>query len=234
MWCGPLCLGHHDGEVTPTTIDTHPVWNNVRNVLFPSAWFRDFICSALPYKDPLQAKHRKHAVWAAGVDTDFFRPTVIPKSQDYFIYFKSQNFDDLRRLQKYLFNNWFGMKGSILCYYNYDANMLRDAANNSKFCIMLDATETQGLAALEILATGCPMFILDASLYMGTTKTTTATSVTCWNHCCGLKSEISKLETDFPIFIKNLDSYDPRPFVESYFSYKSSARLLLELLQSTL
>jgi hypothetical protein len=230
MWCGPLCLGHHDGE--DTIIDTHPVWKHVRNVLFPSAWFRDFICSALPYKDRSQAKHRNYAVWAAGVDIDFFRPKAAPPTQDYFIYYKSQNFNDLHKLHNYLFNHWFGMKGTIITYYNYDANMLRNVANNSKFCIMLDSTETQGLAALEILATGCPMFVIDATIYKGERKATSATSVTCWNRCCGIKSEMSKLETDFPEFIKNLDSYDPRPFVDSYFSYKSSARNLLELLQS--
>ena len=148
--------------------------------------------------------------------------------QDYFIYFKSQNYEDLKTLQGYLFSNWFGLKGTIVTYYCYDPAMLRAQARLSKFCILLDNTETQGLAPLEILACDCPLFVLDAKKYVGHTKILEgATSVTCWDACCGMKSVLENIEKDFPVFMAQLPSYKPRTWVEENYSYAAAAGRLL-------
>jgi hypothetical protein len=228
-WYGPTCFTHADADVRD--LSASAVWNDCGRVLFPSAWFRDYVCCGLPYGDAARAGARQQTVWSAGVDVDFFSPAGAEKTQDYFIYFKSQKYDDLCALQKYLFNNYFKIRGSVLVYYHYDPEMLRAAARASKFCIMLDATETQGLAALEILACDCPMFVLDATKYVGPTFTLEgATSVTCWDACCGLKSHMTRLATDFPLFMDSLATYAPRRWVVENHSYAAAAHRLREII----
>jgi hypothetical protein len=228
IWCGPTCFSHADADVKDPT--DSPVWAHDR-VLFPSAWFRDYVSLGLPYGDEARAGARQQIVWSAGVDVDFFAPCCDQKTQDYFIYFKSQKYDDLAVLQKYLFTEYFKIRGSILVYYHYDPEMLRAVARASKFCIMLDATETQGLAALEILACDCPMFVLDATKYVGPKYTMEGTtSVTCWDASCGIKSHITKIGDDFPEFIKNLHTYAPRKWVAENHSYAAAARRLRDII----
>ena len=134
IWHGPLVAGTSDAV---GDYSKNATWLNTRNILFPSTWVCDLVCTGLPYKDPIKADGRRYAVWPSGVDTDYFCSTTLSeKTQDYFIYFKSQNANNLHKLLFYLFSNWFGMKGTIITYYNYDAKMLRDTARVSKFCIV--------------------------------------------------------------------------------------------------
>lgn len=226
LWTGPACFNRADAVAAH---ESSEVWRAVRNALFPSTWFAEFVNHGLPYAKGIEGRHQ--AVWPAGVDTDFFTPSAAEKTQDYFIYFKSQNFADLKKIQTYLFSNWFGIRGTVLTYYNYDPDMLRDAARRSKFCIMLGGTETQGLAALEIMACDCPLFVLDTAVCKsGDFEYTGATSVTNMDRHCGSKSCLAAIETDFPQFISDLASYSPRLFVTQDFSYTAAARRLLDIL----
>jgi hypothetical protein len=226
LWTGPACFNRADAVAKP---ETSEVWRAARNALFPSVWFAEFVNHGLPYAQG--AEGRCQTIWPAGVDTDFFTPSAAEKTQDYFIYFKSQNFADLKKIQTYLFSNWFGIKGTVLTYYNYDPAMLRDTARRSKFCIMLDGTETQGLAALEIMACDCPLFVLDNTVCKeGDFEYNGATSVTNMDRRCGSKSCLEAIETDFPQFISELESYSPRLFVTQDYSYAAAARRLLSIL----
>jgi hypothetical protein len=121
----------------------------------------------------------------------------------------------------------------VITYYNYDADMLRDAAASSRFCILIDNPETQGLAALEIMACDCPLFVLDATHFQSKTLAMGgATSVTCWDpKRCGKKSSREAMETDFPAFLAALPTYRPREFVLERHSYKAAARALRGLLE---
>lgn len=227
LWHGPACFNRSHAGADHITSD---VWRSAHRALFPSAWFADFVSNGLPYKSGID--NHKCEIWPAGVDTDFFcPPTHIQKSQDYFIYFKSQNFCDLKTVQSYLFHNWFGITGTVICYYGYDAYMLRSAAQSSRFCIMLDDTETQGLAALEIMACGTPLFVLDTRICKcGDLTYNDATSVTNMDASCGLKSRIEDLDRDFPLFITNLNTYKPREFVCNDYSFSAAARRLITLI----
>jgi hypothetical protein len=230
-WCGP-CVFHH-ADADTIDISGSVVWANVYRAIFPSEWFQMWINIGLPYNDPMRSAGRKSAIWGAGVDTSYFAPTAAPKTQDFFIYFKSQQFGDLRDVYKYLFHEWFEMKGSMLMYYYYDHAMLLDAAHKSRFCIMLNETETQGLATLEILATNTPIFVIDVNKYTGKRYTLEgATSVPCWDRRCGMRSSLETFSTDFPKFIAALDTYKPREFVLETYSYKAAAGKLLEILVS--
>ena len=232
VWCGPCVFHHADADTAPTDLSGHVTWTHVRRAIFPSEWFQMWINIGLPYLDPKKAHGRKSEIWGAGVDTDYFAPALeVQKTQDFFVYFKSQRFHELRDVYKYLFNDWFEMKGSMLMYYYYDHPMLLETAQKSRFCIMLNDTETQGLATLEILATNTPIFVIDVGAYVGERYTLEgATSVPCWDGRCGMRSSLKTLSDDFPKFIDALPTYRPREFVLESYSYKAAAAKLLEIL----
>lgn len=232
---GPLVFSHAD--VTIKDPNSSPVWrlgaSQLTLYLAPSLWFGKWISHGLPFHD--LSHHRPMVVWGAGVNTDWFRPALGAKVHTYFIYFKSQNWSDLRAVHEYLFANYFRSHGPVLMYYFYSHEELKAAATGSEFCIYLDAAETQGLAALEIMACGCPLFVLDCSEYKGEGYSTSeATSVTCWESRCGMKSSVSRLAEDFPKFLTELaaGAYTPREFVEREYSWMASAGKLRRMLEA--
>lgn len=238
---GPLIFSHADVKIQDP--NTSPVWrlgaSQLTLYLAPSLWFGHWIARGLPFYDT--AHHRPMAIWGAGVNTEYFRPLALPlaragpKRHSYFIYFKSQNWSDLKAVHEYLFNNYFRLHGPTLMYYFYTHEELRDTAQQADFCILLDAAETQGLAALEIMACGCPLFVLDCDGYSGEGfATKEATSVPCWESRCGKKSSVTKIAEDFPQFLEEMAAgkYQPREFVEEQYSWVAAAGKLRRMLEA--
>jgi hypothetical protein len=240
---GPLLFSAAD--VLTEDPNTSPVWRlgaaQLTLYLAPSMWFGKWISRGLPFHD--LTHNRPMAVWGAGVNTEWFRPLplvpsapLVPKMHTYFIYFKSQNWSDLRAVHEYLFANYFRLHGPTLMYYFYTHEELKAAATGAEFCIYLDAAETQGIAALEIMACGCPLFVLDCEDFRAHGYITKeATSVTCWDSRCGMKSSVARMAEDFPRFLADLEAgaYSPREFVERDYSWNAAAkklRLMMETL----
>ena len=235
---GPVCFSGSEVGVKESELEDHRIWKYARNCIVPSIWFGQFISHGLPFLDPKRSGGRRLHVWGAGVDVDRFCPALKPeKTQDFFIYFKSQNYEHLRRIHAYLFQNYFQFRGTIVTYYTYSPEILAHAAQSSRFCIMLDRTETQGLASLEIMACDCPLFVLDWNEYSSEDQTSSyttksATSVPCMDHRCGMKSSWDTMEKDFPVFLQKLPSFTPRGYVLESYSFEASARKLRHLLEN--
>ena len=226
---GPLTFEFGDAHVTNK--EDHPLWKigSTKSLyVIPSLWYARWVCNGLPFDNP---EHKRTlAVWGSGVNTDYFTPIPksIPRKHDYFVYFKSQKWDELASMHEYLFMNYFKLHGPTLVYYFYNHEEMKEVAQNAKFCIFMSSTETQGLASLEIMACGCPLFVVDQTKHInGNYAMDGATSVTCWNNTCGVKSSMANLAKDFPLFIEKLESYNPRSFVEREYSWKASAGKLL-------
>ncbi len=235
---GPLLFSHADTHITDP--NTSPVWrmgaHQLTLYLAPSVWFGSWVARGLPFHD--LRHNRPMVVWGAGVNTDWFRCPLpgTPKTHSYFIYFKSQNWSDLRAVHEYLFKNYFRLHGPTLMYYFYTHEELRAAAQQAEFCIFLDAAETQGLAALEIMACGCPLFVLDKTEFQHEGLITrSATSVTCWDPAlCGMKSGMDRIAEDFPRFLANVGAgaYNPRAFVEREYSWATAAAKLRRMIET--
>lgn len=234
---GPACFSNSVICVKEDELEQHPLWKYGRNTVVPSNWYGHFINRGLPYLDKTKSGDRRLFIWGAGVDIHRFCPAPhIPKTQDYFIYFKSQNYEELYALHAYLFKNYFNFRGTILTYYNYTPDMLVAAARASRFCFIVDRTETQGLASLEIMACNCPLFVLDCKEHVVEMNETVytmkgASSVPCMDDRCGMKSGFETLGRDFPVFLQKLESYTPREYVLESYSYEASARKLRNLLE---
>lgn len=224
---GPMCFSHSDALVKDYS--THILWSAGKRFIIASEWYKNLVSVGLPFNDDTKAEGRTLSVWGSGVDTDFYTPNS-DKTQDYFIYFKSQKYHDLSELHVYLFYEFFKLKGSMLTYYHYDAEMLKDAAQKSKFCFFMSKTETQCLAALEIMACNVPLFVIDTTEYVIEDVQVPATSVACWDDRCGMKSTWATFEKDFPNFIENLEKYRPREFVLEMYSFEAAAHQLRKLI----
>ncbi len=234
---GPLLFSTADVHITDA--NTSPVWRmgsqQLTLYLAPSLWFGQWISRGMPFYDLSQG--RPMMIWGAGVDTGFFKPSMAPKTHSFFIYFKSQKWSDLGMVHQYLFQNYFRLHGPTLVYYFYSPEELLAAATGAEFCIYMGGVETQGLAALEIMACDCPLFVLDSTMFShegAATRIATqqATSVCCWDARCGMKSSLATMDQDFPRFLKELPKYTPRKFVEAEYSFVAAAGKLRRALES--
>jgi hypothetical protein len=204
-------------------------WRYAKNMIFSSMWVINWLGQKFPISQTIEDGTKNINLWEAGIDTEYFTPTDLPKKQDFFIYYKSQNMEQIESVWSFLFHNYYAMKGSLICYHFYTPEMLRDAARKSKFCIMLDNEETQGLAAIEIMACNCPIFCIDRTFYTNGKKAMegSVTSIVSWSPVCGLKSPKEDWKSDFPSFLANLSSYTPATFAHENYTYKESARKLM-------
>jgi hypothetical protein len=207
------------------------VWRHAMNMTFSSMWVINWLGQKFPIQKAIEDGTKNINLWEAGIDTDYFTPSSTPKTQDFFIYYKSQNMSDIEGIWNFLFHHYYGIKGSLICYHFYTPEMLRDAAQKSKFCIMLDNEETQGLAAIEIMACDCPIFCIDRTFYANGNKAMegSVTSIVSWSAVCGLKSTKEEWKSDFPTFLANLSSYTPATFAHTNYTYKESARKLMNI-----
>jgi hypothetical protein len=228
---GPMTFGA--GDAFLSTPESNRYWSlsnkSPTTYLVPSAWFGHWISQGLPF---LNAGKRL-AIWGGGVNTDRFAPLLRPVSwrHDFFIYFKSQNWDHLRSVHEYLFHNYFKLHGPTLTYYFYSTEELLETARNARCCIYVGCVETQGLASLEIMSCDCPLFVLDTTEYHHEGRGMTGvTTVPCWDSMCGMKSSVANMSRDFPVFMERLETYTPRTFVEREYSWKASAGKLLQLI----
>jgi len=226
---GPNPIGmSHIGFEDP---NEDKVWLYGKHLTFTAAWIINWLEQKFPIQKCMEDKTKTIHFWEAGIDTDYYKPSVEPKTQDFFIYYKSQRMADIENIWGFLFHNYYGLKGTLICYHFYKPEMLREAAQKSRFCIMLDNEETQGLAALEIMACDCPIYCIDRTYFKNNTKLMSGnvTSIVSWSSQCGLKSTEEKWKEDFPIFLENLSTYKPAEFVHSKYTYKASAKNLLSI-----
>ena len=207
------------------------IWRYCKHITFSAQWIINWLEQKFPICKAVEEGSKTAHIWEAGIDTDFYRPSQEPKTQDFFIYYKSQKMADIEGVWSFIFHNYYGLKGSLICYHFYKPEMLREAAQRSRFCIMLDNEETQGLAALEILACNCPIFCIDRNYYTSNNKMMegSVTSIVSWSPNCGMKSTREKWKEDFPIFLENLKTYTPAEFVKKSYTYKESAKRLLAI-----
>jgi hypothetical protein len=214
-----------------TEPEKNMIWKYGKNITFTSYWVIDWLDQFFPIKKSIVNNTKNIYLWESGIDTSYFVPSNRRKVNDFFIYYKSQNAGQIEGVWGYLFHNYYGLKGQLLCYHFYKPEMLRDLAQNSKFCIMVDNEETQGLAALEIMACGCPIFCIDKKSYIrdNLMMSGSVTSICSWSDDCGVKSPEEKWKEDFPIFLTNIKTYNPAKFVHERYSFSSAARSILAI-----
>lgn len=201
--------------VTP---DEDPgLWGRYDNFVVPSQWVADL------YAQYPVTSGRRISVWPVGIDTELFCGGF-HKSCNCLIYTKNRPEALVSQIKDMLRDR--GMSSQVLRYGSYSEEEMLDCTRDCRFCILLDHTESQGIAYMEILSSGLPMFVLDQKEWRPGVP---ATSVPYFSDECGLISE-SEVERDFDLFMSTLSMYSPREYITREHSLSVSAIRYCKLL----
>lgn len=149
---------------------------------------------------------------------------------DCLIYHKNRTQEDLEYIKLLLSRR--RLTYTQLQYGSYTQDDFKKALASVRFCVIIDNTESQGIAIQEMMAVGKPLFVWDINEwdYMGEQYKVPATSVPYWSDECGEKFYfVDELEETFERFYDRIDTYNPRNLIDSELSYKSSMKKLLNI-----
>lgn len=184
--------------------------NSVYNLL--SQWVID-IWKLYPICDNL-----KLVSLPFGVDTDkFVNKKHINERNKIMVYFKHRNPIELKLIINFLNNK--NLKHTIFSYdKKYKETDYINYLQECKFCIWVDAHESQGFALQEALSCDVPLLVWNVTSmnqeYNSRYLDLKATTTPYWNNKCGeLFYNINELEIVYNKFINNIENYKPREFI---------------------
>jgi hypothetical protein len=153
-----------------------------------------------------------------GVDTEkFVDNKSITEKQNVMVYFKHRNPEDLHFIESFL--KYKNINYSVFSYdRRYNENDYISFLQNSKFCIWIDAHESQGFALQEALSCNVPLLVWNVTSmnqeYGSNYLNLPATTTSYWDNKCGeLFYNVNEFEVTYNKFIENIHNYKPREFI---------------------
>jgi hypothetical protein len=187
-------------------------------IVAPSQWVSDLFSNYFNLNNNL--------IWPIGI----YAPDVDNNpNTDCLIYYKNRPPEHLEYIKSMLSNR--RMSYIQLAYGSYSQEDFKQALSSVRFCIIIDNTESQGIAIQEMMASNRPLFVWDQTVWnhMGDQYAVPASSVPYWSSECGEKViEFSKLEITFDKFIDNLKNYSPKDYVNRELSPQKSIKILTD------
>ena len=147
------------------------------------------------------------------------------------IYFKKRKNEELLIIQNYLDQK--NIQYKTFTYGDYKNQELLEEALKCSFGIILDKSESQGIAIQELMGTNLPLFVLDYEknewFDLDNFK---FSSVPYWSDKCGDRIyDIKDFEKNINLFIKNIKSYSPKDFIEENLSPEKIRKKFIEEFQ---
>ena len=209
-----------DGHVNELKENPH----YYKSIIAPSQWVKDLYVSKCGYTE------EKISVWPVDIELP-----DIERSDEYdcLVYFKRRSSEELEKVVSFLESR--ELSYNILQYGSYTPEQVYELATKSKFCFLLNGTESQGIAVQEIMACNTPMFVWDVTEWtdQGDQWRVPATSVPFWSSDCGERVFDSDFDETFDNFYSRIEEYNPRKYVEDNLSYKASVKTLMEIFDVT-
>lgn len=171
-----------------------------------------------------------------GVDTDKFIDKSIIAKNKVIVYFKHRNPADLHFIESFLKDK--NINYSVFSYdKKYNENEYISYLQNSKFCIWLDAHESQGFALQEALSCNVPLLVWNVTTmnqeYGSSYSNLPATTTSYWDNKCGeVFYNINDFEVTYNKFIENIDNYKPREFILDNLSIEVCENRLIEFINN--
>lgn len=204
--------------------DQPAVINKFQNFVFNSEWSKR-VCDVHKLME-----HKNKYIWSVGIDTEQFVKEKTIKQYDCFIHFKSRSSDELRNVERML--KTFNQTYNVLRHGTYEPHDIIKYSSECDYCIILDNTETQGIANMEIMSCGVPCFVFDKTSWRGGFQG--ATSVPYFDERCGVKTNFENdYEYEFINFISNLWKYNPREYMLENHTLEISIDNLLRIVEET-
>lgn len=187
----------------------------------PSQWVKDLAISKFGFPE------NKIKNWPVGIKLSNLNRNT---KYDCLVYFKRRSQEELDKVVQFLESK--KLTYNLISYGSYKESDLELLSSQSKFCFLLNGTESQGIAVQEIMSNNIPMIVWDLTHWndQGPDWSVPATSVPYWSDECGKKFyKIEDLDKTFEEFYSRIGEYTPRNFVENNLSYKVSVNKLLEI-----
>jgi hypothetical protein len=187
-------------------------------IITPSQWVADLYTKFFSVRGTL---NWPVAIYAPQINNN---PTI-----DCLVYYKNRPVDHLQAVLSLLEKRSLTYTG--LEYGNYSQEEFLESLGEVKFCVIIDNTESQGIATQEMMAVNKPIFVWDQTIWdhMGSEYSVPATSVPYWSDECGHKiNSIDELETGFDHFYSNLSNYSPQDYVQRELSPQKTVQILLD------
>ena len=199
------------------------VWTRFSNMVVPSEWLKEMYETF----DCIKTGITRINVWAVGIDTDKFCPIDDDKKWDVLLYVKGRE-EEAKEIVKFLEQT--RLRVVVICYGNYTEEQLIKFARESKCCILLTKTESQGIGYQEILSMGVPCYVINKSVwddYIGWSFP--ATSVPYFDERCGV---IEENMMNFEIFYDGVQSYNPRQYIIDNLELSDAAKKYVSILEN--
>lgn len=204
--------------VTP---DQKPeVFSKFKRSVVPSKWVRD------KYKTFGECSDVECSIWSVGIDTDEFRPAKHGDPRDGLLYYKNRPLADWSKATQ-LFKD--AMRGCVVLEYGkYDSKAMAKYSNAVGYAMVLSGTESQGIALMEIMATGTPVFVLNQPKW----NEFDSTSAPYFDGRCGKIAELNDpgCYSEWEDFLGKVDSYSPRDYIMENHTLEKSAQKYLDIL----
>lgn len=192
--------------------------NEYGKIISPSQWVANLFIKHFNVENNL--------IWPVAI----YQPEIYDnQSIDCLIYFKNREKQDLEYIKSVLSKR--KITSIQLNYGSYTQNDFKECLSSVKFCIIIDNTESQGIAIQEMMAANKPLFVWDMPIWnhMGNDYIIPASSVPYWSSECGEKIVNSEdIEEKLEIFISNLENYSPKDYVNRELSPQKSVQILTD------
>lgn len=168
-----------------------------------------------------------------GVDTQIFNCVKHIKEREYVIlYYKNRAPTELEFIKNFL--NSKGISFRIFSYHSrYNEEDYINYLKNTKYCIWVDAHESQGFALEEALSCNVPLLVWNVvsmnQAYGYNCDDIPATTIPYWDERCGeffyKDNEFDKI---FTLFISKLETYKPREYILDNLSIDKCEKRLID------
>lgn len=204
-------------------------WPYYKNWVQPSQWVVDYM------RTFDHTKNVSMDVWPVGINTDEFNDGNRGKfTKDCFIYYKTVtnqvDLNKLKDLQRFLSQN--KISSEVITYGNYQESKYKQLLNTCKFGIFLTGTESQGIAYMEALSSGVPLYVIDINEFFYKRQNykfigKNVSAAPYFDDRCGIKCpNLSRLLE----FVEKKDTYAPREYILENHTLKMGAKKYVDIL----
>lgn len=193
-------------------------------LIVPSQWVKDLLI------EKFNVNNNKVSIWPVGIKQSNLNRNV---KYDCLLYSKRRSTEEILKAIDFLKSK--NLSYNIISYGSYQESDFELLSSQSRFCFLVNGSESQGIAVQEMMSSNMPLFVWDITEWndQGEKYKVSATSIPYWDSNCGeVFYNENEMEKTFSKFYDRMYEYNPQKFIEENLSYEKSVQILLEILNA--
>lgn len=198
-------------------------YDSYKTLIVASQWVKDVYVRWIP--------ENKVTVWNVGINYEIWNENKHNIDYDFLVYHKRRSISDLEKVIDFL--KLKNLKYIIVEYGKYSEEYLLNTVAKSKYGLLINNSETQGIAVQEMMSCNLPLLVWDVKEWndRGDDNKSKATSIPYFDNTCGkIFYNIEDIENAYNKFITN--SYQPREYILKNCNYITQAQKLVDILNN--